>query len=56
MDYRFIPDQWWLPYWAREAERKRLRNLKGGKVGEAEEADKYKIYRAVQQAGDPGRR
>lgn len=28
----------------------------GGKVGEAEEADKYKIYRAIQQAGDPGRR
>lgn len=29
MDYRFIPDQWWLPYWAREAERKRLRKEAG---------------------------
>lgn len=19
MNYRFIPDQWWLPYWTREA-------------------------------------
>lgn len=36
--------------------KKEVKKFEGSKVGEEEEADKYKMYRAIQQAGDPRRR
>lgn len=39
-----------------EKQKQEVKKFEGRKVGKEEEADKYKIYRAVQQAGDSGRR
>ena len=36
--------------------RKEVKKFEGSKVDEEEEADKYKMYRAIQRAGVPRRR